>query len=137
MRKADAVSGAVRQAQVLVGRHRDIEQRQERLVHRVRPLVRCPAVAFPDNPKRADPAWAAGHPRTVIIRGVVMPGGRVDTATAQLADPSDDRYVTAAMSSIAQMRFVPAEFDGVKIPAPIEIVLPFGPAESEETADNP
>ena len=26
--------------------------------------VRCPAVAFPDTPKRADPAWAAGHPRT-------------------------------------------------------------------------
>jgi hypothetical protein len=99
--------------------------------------VRCPAVAFPDNPKRADPAWAAGHPRAVVIRGVVMPGGRVDTATAQLDDPSDDRYVTAAMSSIAQMRFVPAEFDGVKIPAPIEIVLPFGTAESEETADNP
>jgi hypothetical protein len=99
--------------------------------------VRCPAVAFPDNPKRADAPWAAGHPRTVVIRGVVMPGGRVDTATAQLDDPSDDRYVEAAMSSIAQMRFVPAEFDGVKVPAPIRIVLPFGAEESEDASASP
>lgn len=99
--------------------------------------VRCPAVAFPDNPKRANASWAAGRPRTVVIRGVITPGGRVDTATAQLDDPSDERYVEAAMSSIAQMRFVPAEFDGVKVPAPIEIVLPFGPAESEEPAATP
>jgi hypothetical protein len=99
--------------------------------------VRCPAVAFPDNPKRANAAWAAGHPRTVVIRGVVMPGGRVDTATAQLDDPSDERYVEAAMSSIAQMRFVPAEYDGVKVPAAVEIVLPFGAEESEETAATP
>ena len=99
--------------------------------------VRCPTVAFPDNPKRADAPWAAGHPRAVVIRGVVMPGGRVDTATAQLDDPSDDRYVAAAMSSIAQMRFVPAEFDGVKVPAPIVIVLPFGAEESEETSASP
>ena len=66
-----------------------------------------------------------------------MPGGRVDTATAQLDDPSDDRYVAAALSSVAQMRFVPAEFDGVKVPAPIEIVLPFGAAESEEPSPTP
>jgi hypothetical protein len=99
--------------------------------------VRCPAVAFPDNPKRANAAWAAGHPRTVVIRGVVMPGGRVDTATAQVDDPSDERYVEAAMSSISQMRFVPAEFDGVKVPARIEIVLPFGVAESEEAVVTP
>jgi len=99
--------------------------------------VRCPVVAFPDNPKRADAPWAAGHPRTVVIRGVVMSGGRVDTATAQLDDPSDERYTEAAMRSIAQMRFVPAEFDGVKVPAPIEIVLPFGAAESEEPSATP
>jgi hypothetical protein len=99
--------------------------------------VRCPAVAFPDNPKRPDAAWAAGHPRTVVVRGVVLPSGRVDTATAQLDDPSDDRYVTAAISSIAQMRFVPAEFDGVKVPALIEIMLPFGVVASEETAAAP
>ncbi|MDB4910123.1 MAG: hypothetical protein JWO39_946 [Gemmatimonadetes bacterium] len=99
--------------------------------------VRCPAVAFPDNPRRAEPAWAAGHPRTVVVHGVVMPAGRVDTATAQVDDPSDERYAEAAMSSIAQMRFVPAEFDGVKVPAPIEIVLPFGAIESEEPAASP
>jgi hypothetical protein len=99
--------------------------------------VRCPAVAFPDNPRRANPAWAAGHPRRFVVRGVVMPAGRVDTATAQIDDPSDERYVAAAMSSIAQMRFVPAEFDGVKVPAPIEIVLPFGVAESEEPIASP
>lgn len=98
--------------------------------------VRCPAVAFPDNPRRVDAAWAAGHPRTVVIRGEVMPAGRVDTATAQLDDPSDERYVEASMNSVAQMRFVPAEFDGVKVPAPIEIVLSFG-AESEEPAASP
>jgi hypothetical protein len=99
--------------------------------------VRCPAVAFPDNPKRADGSWAAGHPRTVVIRGVVMPGGRVDTATAQLDDPSDERYVEATMTFLAQMRFVPAEFDGVKVPAPIEIVLPFGVAASEDPSTTP
>jgi hypothetical protein len=99
--------------------------------------VRCPAVAFPDNPKRADAPWAAGHQRAVVIRGVIMPGGRVDTATAQLDDPSDERYVEATMSSLAQMRFVPAEFDGVKVPAPIEIVLPFGIPESEEPPATP
>lgn len=99
--------------------------------------VRCPAVAFPDNPRRTEPAWAAGHPRTVVVHGVVMPAGRVDTATAQVDDPSDERYVEAAMSSVSQMRFVPAEFDGVKVPAPIEIVLPFGAIESEEPAISP
>jgi hypothetical protein len=99
--------------------------------------VRCPAVAFPDNPKRAEPAWAAGHPRTVVVRGVVMPAGRVDTATAQVDDGSDERYVQAAMSSVAQMRFVPAEFDGVKVPAPVEIVLPFGVAAAEEPTASP
>lgn len=99
--------------------------------------VRCPAVAFPDNPRRGDAAWAAGHPHTVLVRGVVMPAGRVDTATAQVDDPSDDRYVKAAMSSVAQMRFVPAEFDGVKVPEPIDIVVPFGMAESEEAVTAP
>ena len=38
---------------------------------------------------------------------------------------------------IAQMRFVPAEFDGVKVPASVEIVLPFGSAESEEPSASP
>ena len=99
--------------------------------------VRCPAVAFPDNPKRTEPAWAAGHPRRVVLHGVVTPAGRVDTATAQIEDASDERYVAAAMTSVAQMRFVPAEFDGVRVPAPIEIVLPFGISESEEPAASP
>jgi hypothetical protein len=67
----------------------------------------------------------------------VMPAGRVDTATAQLDDPSDERYVEASMQSLAQMRFVPAEFDGVKVPAPIEIVLSFGAAVSEEQVASP
>ncbi len=99
--------------------------------------VRCPAVAFPDNPKPVTAAWAAGHPRTVVIRGVVMPAGRVDTATAQPDDPNDERYVEASLNSVAQMRFVPAEFDGVKVPAPIVIVLRFGAAENEEPAASP
>jgi hypothetical protein len=99
--------------------------------------LRCPAVAFPDNPRPAEPAWAAGHPRTVVVHGTVMPIGRVDTATAHVDDPSDERYVEAAMSSLAQMRFVPAEFDGVKVSAPIEIVLPFGATESEAPTASP
>jgi hypothetical protein len=67
----------------------------------------------------------------------VTPAGRVDTATAQIEDASDERYVEAAMTSVAQMRFVPAEFDGVKVPAPIEIVLPFGVSESEQSTASP
>ena len=43
---------------------------------------------------------------------MITPAGRVDTATAQVDDPSDERYAEAAMSAVAQMRFVPAEFDG-------------------------
>jgi Gram-negative bacterial TonB protein C-terminal len=99
--------------------------------------VRCPAVAFPDIPKQPDPAWAAGHPRTVVVHAVVMPGGHVDSATVRVDDGSDERYAEAAMSSVSQMRFVPAEFDGVKVPAPIEIVLPFGTAVAQETAESP
>jgi hypothetical protein len=99
--------------------------------------VRCPAVAFPDNPLRTEPAWAAGHPRTIVVRGIVMPAGRVDTATARVDDASDERYIEAAMSSVAQMRFVPAEFDGVKVPASIEIVLPFGATKGEELTASP
>jgi hypothetical protein len=99
--------------------------------------VRCPAVAFPDNPKQADPAWAVGRPHTVVVHAVVMPGGRVDSATARVDDDGDDRYIELAMSSLAQMRYIPAEFDGVKVPAPIEIVLPFGVAPVQETAASP
>ena len=101
------------------------------------PHVRCPAVAFPDNPKRGTAQWAPERVRTVVIRGVVMPGGRVDTATAHVDDPGDDRYVGAALDAVAQMRFVPAEFDGVKVPAPIEITVPFGVTESEEGVTSP
>ena len=83
------------------------------------------------------PAWALGHRRTVIVRGVITPAGRVDTATAQVDDPSDERYAEAAMTAVAQMRFVPAEYDGAKVPAPIEIVVPFGAPESADSASRP
>lgn len=99
--------------------------------------VRCPAVAFPDNPRRGTAEWAPDRRRTIAVRGVVTPAGRVDTATAQVEDPGDDRYVIAALAAVAQMRFVPAEFDGVKVPAPIEIVLPFGATESEDSTATP
>ena len=99
--------------------------------------TRCGAVAFPDNPPREMPRWARAHPRTVTVRGVVTAAGRVDTATAEVDDPSDERYVEAAMSAVAQMRFVPAEFDGLKVPAPIEIVVPFGETESAEEPSRP
>jgi hypothetical protein len=99
--------------------------------------VRCNAVAFPDNAEHAMPAWALSHPRTVFVRGIISPAGRVDTATAQVDDPSDERYAQAAISAIAQMRFVPAEFDGIKVPAPIEIAVPFGVTESAEATSGP
>jgi hypothetical protein len=99
--------------------------------------VRCPAVAFPDNPKQGKAEWVVDHPRSIVVRGVVMPAGRVDTATAHVEDPGDDRYVVATLATIAQMRFVPAEFDGVKVPAPIEIVVPFEVPESEEPSATP
>ena len=94
--------------------------------------VSCPAVPFPDNPAGEMPAWSFGHPRSVSVHGVVTAAGRVDTATAQVDDPSDERYVELAMRAIAQMRFVPAEFDGVKVPARIEIVMPFGTSGAPE-----
>ena len=94
--------------------------------------TRCPAVAFPDNPSHEMPAWARARPRTVTVRGIVSAAGRVDTATAQVDDSGDERYVEAAMNAIAQMRFVPAEFDGRKVPAPIQIDVPFGVAHSAE-----
>ncbi|HEY8793584.1 MAG TPA: hypothetical protein VIM15_01465 [Gemmatimonadaceae bacterium] len=99
--------------------------------------TRCPAVAFPDNASGEKPEWAIAQPRTVTVRGVVSAAGRVDTATAQVDDPSDDRYAEAAMRAIAHMRFVPAEFDGLKVPAPIEIVVPFGAAEVAEESSAP
>jgi hypothetical protein len=94
--------------------------------------TRCGAVAFPDNPPREMPLWARAHPRSVTVRGSVTAAGRVDTATALVDDPSDERYVEAAMNAVARMRFVPAEFDGLKVPAPIEIVIPFGESEHAE-----
>jgi protein-L-isoaspartate O-methyltransferase len=78
------------------------------------------------------PRWARAHPRSVTVRGAVTAAGRVDTMTALVDDPSDERYVEAAMNAVARMRFVPAEFDGLKVPAPIEIVIPFGETESAE-----
>ena len=99
--------------------------------------VRCPAVAYPDNPEHVMPAWAMGHCRSLIVSGVITPAGRVDTASAQVDDPSDERYAEAAMSAVAQMRFVPAEFDGTKVPARIEIEVPFGAPESPDSASRP
>jgi len=99
--------------------------------------TRCPAVAFPDNATHEKQEWAITEPRTVTVRAVVSAAGRVDTATAQVDDPSDDRYANAAMRAIAHMRFVPAEFDGLKVPAPIEIAVPFGAAEVAEESSAP
>ena len=99
--------------------------------------TRCPAVALPDNASHEKPQWAIAQPRTVTVRGVVSAAGRVDTATALVDDPTDDRYADAAMRAITHMRFVPAEFDGLKVPAPIEIVVPFGAAEVAEESPAP
>lgn len=99
--------------------------------------TRCPAVALPDNASHEKPQWAIAQPRTVTVRGVVSAAGRVDTATALVDDPTDDRYADAAMRAITHMRFVPAEFDGLKVPAPIEIVVPFGAAEVAEESSAP
>jgi hypothetical protein len=97
--------------------------------------TRCAAVEYPDNPLHEVPLWARAHPRSVTVRGIVTAAGRVDTATALVDDPNDERYLEAAMSAVAQMRFVPAEYDGAKVPAAIEIVVPFGEEQhAEETA---
>lgn len=66
------------------------------------------------------------------MRAVVSESGRVDTATARPDDASDDRLIASAMTAAAQMRFVPAEFDGAKIPQRIEIVVPFAASDSAE-----
>lgn len=92
--------------------------------------TRCAAMEYPDNPQHEVPLWARAHPRSVTVRGIVSAAGRVDTATALVDDPSDERYAEAAMGAVAQMRFVPAEYDGVKVPSPIVIVVPFGVIES-------
>ena len=94
--------------------------------------TRCGAVALPDNPPREMPLWARAHPRSVTVRGTVTAAGRVDTATALVDDLSDERYAEAALNAVARMRFVPAEFDGLKVPASIEIVIPFGARERTE-----
>jgi hypothetical protein len=94
--------------------------------------TRCPAVLYPDTPPREMPIWARAQPRSLTIRGIVSAAGRVDTATALVDDPGDERYVEAAMRVVAQLRYVPAEFDGVKVPTPIAIVVPFGVRESED-----
>jgi hypothetical protein len=99
--------------------------------------VRCPAVPYPDNQQRVMAPWALAHPRTILVRGVITTLGRVDTASALVDDPNDERYAEAAMSAVAEMRFVPAEFDGVKVPAPIEIAVPFGVRESAEAVTAP
>jgi len=99
--------------------------------------TRCAAVPFPDNPSRGVSPWKLAHPRSITVRGVVSAAGRVDTATATVDDPGDERYVEAAMAAVAQMRFVPAEFDGHMVPQPIEIVVPFGVRESAEDPAGP
>jgi hypothetical protein len=99
--------------------------------------TRCAAVEYPDNPRHVVPQWAREHPRSVTVRGIVTAAGRVDTATALVDDPSDERYAEAAMSAVAEMRFVPAEYDGVKVPARIEIVVPFGEEQRAEEAAAP
>jgi hypothetical protein len=99
--------------------------------------TRCAAVEYPDNPVHVVPLWARAHPRSVTVHGTVTVAGRVDTATAQVDDPNDERYAEAAMNAVAEMRFVPAEFDGVKVPAPIAIVVPFGEEQHAEEAAAP
>jgi len=94
--------------------------------------TRCPAVPYPDNPAAVIPARASGVARSVAMRAVVTAAGRVDSASVRVDDASDDRLVEAAMLAVSQMRYVPAEFDGAKIPQRIEIVVPFASSDSAE-----
>jgi hypothetical protein len=66
------------------------------------------------------------------MRAVVTAAGRVDSASVRVDEASDDRLVEAAMLAVSQMRYVPAEFDGAKIPQRIEIVVPFASSDSAE-----
>lgn len=92
----------------------------------------CPAVAYPGNPPAVAPPSTSELPRSIIVRAVVSPAGRVDTATVRMDDASDDRMIAPAMAAISQMRFVPAEFDGAKVAERIEIVVPFAQGEGAE-----
>lgn len=92
--------------------------------------TRCPAVPFPDNPAAVMPERGSDVPASITLRAMVSATGRVDTATARADDGSDDRLVEAAMAVVSQMRYVPAEFDGVKVPQRVDVVVPFAPSES-------
>lgn len=95
--------------------------------------TRCPAVAFPDNPAAVTPSGAVYESPRITMRAMVTAAGRVDTASARAGEGSDDRLVSAAMTAMSQMRFVPAEFDGAKIPQRVTIVVPFAaPADSAQ-----
>jgi hypothetical protein len=94
--------------------------------------TRCPAVPFPDNPAAIAPPRASGIARSVRMRAIVSASGRVDTTSARVDDASDDRLIAAAMAAVSQMRYVPAEFDGAKIPQRIDLVVPFASDDSAE-----
>lgn len=95
--------------------------------------TRCPAVPFPDNPSAVMPPRAESASPQLTVRAMVTAAGRVDTASARVDEGSDDRLVSAAMTAMSQMRFVPAEFDGAKIPRRVTIVVPFAaPADTAQ-----
>ena len=57
--------------------------------------------------------------------------GRIVAFGADIREPNArHRLVEAAMAAVSQMRYVPAEFDGVKVPQRIEIVVPFASSDS-------
>jgi hypothetical protein len=95
--------------------------------------TRCPVVAYPDNPLAEMPARSSELPRSLTVRAVVSPLGRVDTSSVRVDDASDERLIAPAMAALSQMRFVPAEFDGAKVPERIEIVVRFAPSDRVET----
>ncbi len=95
---------------------------------------RCAALAYPDNPTPAAPKLARGRAGNATLRVMISPAGRVDTATARIVDASDDRFGDAALEALPSMRFVPAEFDGMKVPQQTDLVVPFAaPAALEDS----
>jgi TonB family protein len=96
--------------------------------------TRCPAVPYPDNPAAVLPRLTQGESPRVAMRAMVTALGRVDTASARVQDGSDERFLDAALDALAKMRFVPAEFDGTKVPQRVTIVVPFAPAPDSAEA---
>ena len=66
-------------------------------------------------------------PRSVVLRFLIDPDGRIDQAEVLSAD--DDRLVPPALEAIARWKIAPAQRDGEPIPTLATAQLAFDPAQ--------